>query len=80
MQKNEIYIVITVARQIDGEDDRSALMDYQGTIVEKAFTDKRKADDYAKDLAKKFEQSIQTPEGVIKCLCERHIMPVILEE
>lgn len=51
----KVFAVISVARQVDGE--------YVVVKVEKAFKKASKADDYAKGVAKRYTESIPTPEA-----------------
>lgn len=66
------YVVISVARQVDGE--------YCLVKTEKAFTDSLSAETYANDLAKRYTEKISTPNGEIDCVCERGIFEVDIEQ
>jgi hypothetical protein len=78
----KVYVVIEVLRQMGG-DGASALMDYVGVKMHRAFTDQEKASEYAMKYAKRLnkEEKINSPEGQITCLvCEAGVHPVELEE
>lgn len=63
---------MSVARQVDGE--------YVVLKVEKAFKKASKADEYAKNLAKKYAESIPTPSGPMACVCERGVFEIDVDE
>lgn len=65
------WAVITVARQVDGE--------YCIVKVDKAFDSAKLAGDYASSLATKYAETIQTPAGPIKCVCERGVFELEIE-
>jgi hypothetical protein len=78
----KIYVVIEVLRQMGGE-GASALMDYLGVKMHRAFTKRDQAEKFAAKLSKRInkEEMIEAPEGPIKCLvCEAGVHPVELEE
>lgn len=66
------FIVQTIARQINGE--------YIVVKIEKAFSRASKADEYAKNLAKNYNETINTPSGPVQCLCERGVIEIEIEE
>ncbi len=68
----KLFAVISVARQVEGE--------YCVVKVEKAFTKASKADEYAKNLARNYTESIQTASGPIQCVCERGVFEMDIEE
>jgi hypothetical protein len=68
----KVFAVITVARQVEGE--------YIAIKPEKAFTKASQADEYSKNLAKKFAENVTTPVGIIQCLCERGVIEIDVEE
>lgn len=75
-----LYVVITVARQIDGE--------YVFIKTEKAFSSAQKADSLLKSLKKNYvtddgkwnPQLISTPNGDATCQCECGIFEVEVDE
>lgn len=67
----KVYCIISLARQVDGE--------YCVLKVEKAFTSASKADEESKKLAKNYAESIQTPGGLIQCVCERGVFEIDVE-
>jgi hypothetical protein len=68
----KIFAIMSVARQVDGE--------YVVLKVEKAFKKASKADEYAKNLAKKYAESIPTPSGPMACVCERGVFEIDVDE
>lgn len=68
----KVYAIVTVARQVDGE--------YCVVKIEKAYTNMKKADDESRNLARKYAESIATPNGVIQCVCERGVFEIDVEE
>jgi hypothetical protein len=76
----EIHVVITVARQVEGE--------YVFIKTEKAFFSSRKADDLLRQLKSKYAtedgkwkpQLISTANGEATCQCEVGIFSVALED
>jgi len=69
----KVFAVISIARQVDGE--------YCVIKVEKAFTKVESADIFSKSLTKKYAESIQTPNGIINCVCERGVFEIdVVEE
>lgn len=75
-----IYAVITVARQIDGE--------YIFIKTEKGFKSAKKADGLIRSLKKQYvdeegkwkPQTVATPQGEAQCQCEVGIFEVEVEE
>lgn len=67
----KVWAIITLARQVDGE--------YVAVRVEKAFTRASKADEFSKNLAKNYTESLQTGSGPIECLCERAVVEIDVE-
>jgi hypothetical protein len=67
-----VHIVTNVARQVEG--------DYIFVQVEKAFTDKAKADEYLKSQVKYTTRNITTPAGDVECLVERGLLEVEVED
>ena len=66
------WAVISVARQVDGE--------YCIVKVDKTFTTAKAAGDYANSLAAtKYAETIQTPAGPVKCVCERGVFELEIE-
>lgn len=63
----KIYINLTVARQELGE--------YVFVNVEKAWTTKEKAEQYAKDKSRVWKESIQG----VTCECERGVVEIEVE-
>lgn len=66
------FAIISIARQVDGE--------YCIVKIEKAYKDSILAESYAKNLSKKYAESIQTPNGPIDCVCERGIFEIDIED
>lgn len=61
------WAVTNVARQIDGE--------YCLVMIEMAFSKKSEAEDYAASVKGEALIDVPTPNGIIKCLVERGILP-----
>lgn len=72
MAKIKAFAVITVARQVEGE--------YVAVKVEKAYTKASKADEYAKGLASKYAETIQTAGGPVPCVCERGVFEIEIDD
>jgi hypothetical protein len=72
------YVVVSVARQISGENIAS-LSDYVGVILEKGYFDKEKANTEIQQQPRQYETTLLTPEGSIKCLCQRGIQEIEVE-
>lgn len=70
--RQRIFCVISVARQVDGE--------YVVVKVEKAFKKSTKADEYSKNLARKYTEAIPTPSGPMTCICERGVFEIDVDE
>lgn len=68
----KIFAIVTIARQVDGE--------YCLVKVEKAFKQASKADEFAKSLAKRYAETINTPSGSIPCVCERGVFEIDVDE
>ena len=68
----KLFVVVSIARQVNGE--------YCVVKVEKAFTKQTSADSFSKNLAKKYAEVIQTPNGSIECVCERGVFEVDVVE
>jgi hypothetical protein len=69
----KIFAVISVARQVDGE--------YCLVKVDKAFKSSSLAENFVKDLSKKYAETVVTPNGIsIECVCERGIFEIDVEE
>jgi hypothetical protein len=68
----KVFAIATVARQVNGE--------FVFIKIEKAFKKASKADDFAKSLAKKYAETINTPQGPIQCVCERGVFEVEVDE
>lgn len=68
----KVFCIISVARQVQGE--------FICIKPEKAFTQASKADEYAKNLSKTYAESIQTPNGLINCICERGVFEITVED
>ncbi len=68
----KVFFVVTVARQVEGE--------MISIRFDKAFTQASKADQFSKDLAKTFTETIQTPHGPLQFVCERGVHEVEVEE
>lgn len=68
----KIYLILSVARQVDGE--------YCMVKAEKAFRDSTKANSFVESLSKRYAESIQTPSGLIECVCERGVFEVDVED
>ena len=66
------FAIISIARQVDGE--------YCIMKIEKAYKDPNLAEAYAKNLSKRYAESIQTPNGPIECVCERGIFEIDIED
>ena len=62
------FCIISVARQVDGE--------LCVVKVEKAYKNASKADEYSKNLAKKYAETITTPYGPLNFVCERGVFEV----
>jgi hypothetical protein len=67
----KVYAIISVARQVDGE--------YCVVKVEKAFDNQNRASEFGKSLALRYAETITTPSGVMKCVCERGIFEIEVE-
>lgn len=68
----KIYLIISIARQVDGE--------YCMVKTEKAFRDQSKANNFVESLSKRYAESIETPNGLIECVCERGVFEVDIED
>jgi hypothetical protein len=68
----KIFAIISVARQVDGE--------YCVVKVEKGFKTSAAAEQHAKSLISKYAENIQTPTGLIECVCERGIFEIDIDE
>lgn len=68
----KIYLIISIARQVDGE--------YCMVKTEKAFRDHSKANNFVESLSKRYAESIETPNGLIECVCERGVFEVDIED
>jgi len=68
----KVFAIISVARQVDGE--------YCIVKVEKAFKSQGSADSFVKSLAKRYAESINTPNGAIDCVCERGVFEIEVED
>ena len=68
----KIYAIVSVARQVEGE--------YVVIKPEKAFYQQAKAESYVGKLAKNYTESIQTPTGLVQCLCTRGVFELEVEE
>lgn len=68
----KVFAVISIARQVDGE--------YCVVKVEKAFINSTSADNFSKQLAKRYAETIQTPNGSIECVCERGVFEIEVAE
>lgn len=68
----KVFAVMSIARQVDGE--------YCVLKAEKAFKTASKADEYVKGLAKRYAESIPTPNGPMACVCERGVFELDVEE
>lgn len=68
----KIFAILSVARQVEGE--------YIVLKPEKAFREFNKAEQYANKLAKIYTESIQTPTGLVQCLCTRGVFELEIEE
>jgi len=66
------FVLISIARQVDGE--------YCIVKVEKGFSSKTSADTFSKNLVKKYAESIQTPNGLVECVCERGVFEIDIED
>lgn len=68
----KVFAIISLARQVDGE--------YCVVKVEKAFKSSTKAGDYANTLARQYAETINTPSGPMKCVCERGVFEIDVDE
>jgi hypothetical protein len=68
----KIFAIISAARQVDGE--------YVIIKAEKAFLKASKAEEFFKNLAKNYAETIQTPTANIQCICERGIFEIDVED
>lgn len=68
----KIFFVVSVGRQIEGE--------MISIKFEKAYKQASKADEYAKGLAKVYNETVQTEQGPVEFLCERGVHEAELEE
>jgi hypothetical protein len=66
------FAIISIARQVDGE--------YCVVKIEKAYKDSSFAESYAKNLSKRYAETISTPNGPIDCVCERGIFEIDIED
>ena len=66
------FAIISVARQVDGE--------YCVVKVEKAFKSSKKAGDFATNLARQYAETVNTPSGPMKCVCERGVFEIEIDE
>ena len=69
----KVFFVVTVGRQVDGDMITIRFED-------KCFKQASKADEFLKPLARKWTESITTPNGPVQFLCERGIHEAELEE
>jgi hypothetical protein len=72
MNYKKVFVVFSIARQVDGE--------YCVAKAEKAFFQAAKADEYSKNLAKKYAETISTPSGPMACVCERGVFEIEIED
>jgi hypothetical protein len=72
MDKKKVFVVFSIARQVDGE--------YCVAKAEKAFSQASKADEYSKNLARKYAETIPTPTGPMACICERAVFEIEVED
>jgi hypothetical protein len=68
----KVFAVLSVARQVEGE--------YVVVKVEKAFLQASRADEYAKNIARAYTETINTASGPIRCVCERGVFEIDVEE
>lgn len=68
----KVFAIVTIARQVDGE--------YCIVKVEKAFTNAARADEESKKLARNYAETINTPNGMIPCVCERGVFEIDVDE
>ena len=69
----KVFFVVTIARQMEGE--------VVSVRFDKAFTTASKADEYAKTLAKVFNETIVVPDyGPVNFVCERGVHEIDVEE
>ena len=68
----KVFAIISIARQVDGE--------YCIAKAEKAFKSSKKAGEYANTLARQYAETINTPSGAIKCVCERGVFELEVDE
>ena len=67
------YIVVNVARQINGE--------FVFVRVEKAFKDLKKAEDYLKSVENNHKDVVQNSSGFsVECMCYRSIFDIEIED
>lgn len=64
--QKKIWVIVTVARQVEGE--------YIQIKFEKAYLQASKADEYVKELAKVYTETVTVPGvGPVDFLCERGV-------
>jgi hypothetical protein len=68
----KVFAIISIARQVNGE--------YCVLKVEKAYSSAVKAEDQLKTMLKNYAESIQTPSGILQCVCERGVFEIDVEE
>ena len=68
----KLFAVISVARQVEGE--------YIVIKPEKVYRDASKAEKYVNQLAKNYAETIQTPTGIVQCLCTRGVFELEVED
>ena len=68
----KVFCVISMARQVNGE--------MVWNKPEAAFTSAQKAEEFAKNLARQYTESIQTSQGPVECFCERGILEFEVKE
>jgi len=66
------FAIISIARQVDGE--------YCVVKIEKAYKESSAAESYAKNLSKRYAETIPTPNGPIDCVCERGVFEIDIED
>jgi hypothetical protein len=69
----KVYIVVNVARQINGE--------FIFVKVEKAFKESKKAEEYANKSENPYKDLVQNSSGFsVECMCSRGVFDIEIEE
>jgi len=68
----KVFAIISIARQVNGE--------YCVLKVEKGYSSAARAEEELKKMLKNYAEAIQTPTGILQCVCERGVFEIDVEE